>query len=119
MQLEEEVKKYGENWLSAVFISELLTKPSNLVFNIFSKYLKSKEKIYLYDTFGALYFDKKSDRHKGLLFWGQYVYGEIDTRFSFSKPLFENLDERWFGLLTEQYPEKITLQSYNRSGVLY
>lgn len=113
-------EKYADNWLSSVFISKLLTEPSKRVLNTFSKHLKDKSKAgYLYDTFGALYFDKKIKKHVGLLFWGQYEYGKIDTRFSFSRPLFENLDERWFELLSNQNQDKVTLQVYNRGGVLY
>lgn len=113
-------KKYADNWLSSVFISGLLTQPSNDVFNNFSDKLNNKVDVgFLYDTFGTLYFDKNIEKHVGLLFWGQYKYGEIDTRFSFSRPLFENLDERWFDLLSNQHQEKVTLQVYNRGGVLY
>ena len=64
-------------------------------------------------------FDKKVEKHVGLLFWGQYSYGEIDTRFAFSRALFENLDERWFELLVNRHQVKVTLQTYNRGGVLY
>lgn len=113
-------EEYADNWLSSVFISELLTQPCNGVFNTFSDKLNNKVHAdYLYDTFGALYFDKKTEKHVGLLFWGQYSYGEIDTRFAFSRPLFENLDERWFKLLIKQHQDKVTLQAYNRSGILY
>ena len=110
---------YKSNWLSPVFISELLSQPSENVFNTFSSYLKDENATYLYDTFGALYFDNETKRHIALLFWGQYKYGETDTRFVFTRPLYENLDERWFAFLTEKHIEKVTLQAYNRSGVLY
>jgi len=66
-----------------------------------------------------LYFDNKLEKHIGLLFWGQCKYGEIDARFSFSCPLFENLDERWFSLLAVNHQDEVTLQAYNRGGVLY
>ena len=110
---------YGENWISPVFISELLTQPSHSVFDRFSSFLTGSSAKYLCDTLGALYFDNKLEKHIGLLFWGQCKYGEIDARFSFSCPLFENLDERWFSLLAVNHQDEVTLQAYNRGGVLY
>ncbi|MEN7547194.1 hypothetical protein AAG747_04700 [Rapidithrix thailandica] len=116
---QELYSKYKGNWLSPVFIANLLTKPSKEVYEKFASYLKNSGGTYLKDTFGALFFDKKTQRHSGLLFWGQYEYGEIDTRFSFERTLFENLEERWFFDLTEAVQEKVPLQAYHRSGVWY
>ncbi|WP_405397823.1 hypothetical protein [Maribacter sp. Asnod2-G09] len=111
--------EYAENWLSPVFMSALLTESSNSVFEKFSNQLNGTNATYLNDTLGALFFDKKIQKHVGLLFWGQLIYGEIDTRFTFSRPLFENLDERWFLQLTNEPASEVTLQVYNRNGVLY
>ena len=111
--------EYAENWLSPVFMSALLTESSDSVLEKFSNHLNGTNATYLNDTFGALFFDKKIKKHVGLLFWGQSIYGEIDTRFTFSRPLFENLDERWFLQLTNEPASEVTLQVYNRSGVLY
>lgn len=120
VKLTEELNfEYGENWISPLFMSELLTKTSVSVFNKFSPELKGVNAHYLLDSLAAIYFDKKQDKHVGLLFWGQHNYGEIDTRFVFSRPLFENLNEKWFSLLTEMSVDKLTLQAYNRGGVLY
>ena len=120
MQLAHKLHEtYGKNWLFPLLITELLTKPAKSVYDTFSPYATTQDASYLYDAFGALYFDKKLNKHMALLFWGQYYYGEIDTRFSFSRPLYENLDERWYALLIGQKPEKVTLQVYNRGGVLY
>ncbi|OUY08121.1 hypothetical protein [Acinetobacter populi] len=121
IQLANELnEKYSENWLSPVFLSNLLMQPAHAVFDDFSDNLHDTEKSkYLYDTFGALFFDKEIKQHAGLLFWGQYKYGEIDSRFAFSRPLCENLDERWYLLFTQNNQGKVTLQAYNRSGVFY
>lgn len=112
--------KHHENWLSPAFISKLLTHPASDVYEQFSDYLSgSVNTSYIYDTLGTLYFDKKINQHVALLFWGQYKYGEIDTRIAFSRPLFENLDEKWYLLLINNSQPKVTLQIYNRSGVSY
>lgn len=120
LELAREIySKHQGNWLSPVFMAALLTKPSPEVYEKFASHLKNPEGAYLRDTLGVLFFDKKTQRHCGLLFWGQYEYGVIDTRCSFKTPLFENLDERWFADLTENTQDKVCLQAYNRGGVWY
>ncbi|NDV95242.1 hypothetical protein D0T84_09950 [Dysgonomonas sp. 521] len=114
---------YQANWLSPVFMKALLVLPAKNVFDEFHKHLSNNESAtYIYDTLGALYFNEKEQRHQALLFWGQYKYGEVDTRISRNKPLFGNLYEEWFSLLTstpQQEKPSVTLQAYNRGGVLY
>jgi len=113
----------NSNWLSPVFMKALLTQPAKKVFDEFSPYLSnSQSAAYLYDTLGALCFNEKEQQHQALLFWGQYKYGELDTRITRNKALFENLHEDWFLLLTsnsEKEKPSVTLQIYNRGGVLY
>ena len=64
-------EKYGENWLSPVFISQLLILPASDNYDNFSGYLNDDVKSnYIYDTLGALYFDKKIKQHIAIVFWG-------------------------------------------------
>lgn len=114
---------YQSNWLSPVFMKALLTQSAKKVFDDFSEHLGNvQSSIYIYDTLGALYFNEKEQKHIALLFWGQYKYGELDTRITRNKTLCENLYEDWLLLLTSE-PEKekppVSLQIYNRGGVLY
>lgn len=120
---EELYQQYKTNWLSPVFMTALLTKSAKTVYADFSIFLKDKEQsAYLYDVLGTVYFDPETEKHIGLIFWGQYTYGETDTRFVEQFPLHENLDSNWFTDLMKiglNNPPRVTLQAYNRGDVLY
>ncbi len=67
---------YKSNWISPVFMIELLTSPAKSVFERFSGFLSGESAYYLYDVLGSLYYNSETQRHTALLFWGQVIYGE-------------------------------------------
>ena len=128
---DELAEKYGKNWFSPKFFSDILTKNKAEVFEKHSPWLKSDEALYLFDILGLTYFSRRkyqeSDqaynsrkKHQMVALWGDYEYGQIDSRRMFECP-FEGYDERWLVALTEAKQPKISLQIYfrGRGGVLY
>lgn len=108
---------YGDNWLIPKLMASLLTNPADKVYDEFSPFLYQKEKEYIVDTLAIIYFSGKENRHIAVAQWGNYEYGQMDSRTAFYAPLFENLSEKWFVDLTEIQPEPPLLQIYYSKGV--
>lgn len=113
--------QYGGNWLIPVFMSRILTQSAREVYDEFSPYLTDREKsVYLFNVLGMLIYVEREQSYQAWIAWGNYSYGSVDTRCSVSQSI--AFDQRWLYALAQNPTEnkpKVTLQSYNRSGVKY
>lgn len=122
MDLADELyQQHGGSWLIPVFMSRILTRPAQEVYDEFSSYLADREKsVYLFNVLGMLIYVEREQGYQAWIVWGNYAYGSVDTRCSFSQSI--TFDQRWLYALAQNPMEnkpKVTLQSYNRGGVKY
>jgi hypothetical protein len=113
--------RYGGTWLIPVFMSALLTETPESVFGAFSGFLRDESTATLLcNVLGMVIYSEQGKENRVTINWGNYIYGETDTRLSFGQSV--TLNERWLWKLIEKPDElkpTVTLQTYNRGGVKY
>lgn len=130
INLSCQLAKTHDSFLTPLFMSEIITKKPDYVFDTYAPLLDTPKAIYLLNALGMLdyqyyppnwpYYRSGPNGMQALLFWGNYSYGKYDTRTVFSRYI--EFDSRWYEKLAinplERKP-KVCWQQYNRSGVLY